>query len=151
MLSNPIHAYCIFQRLSNTYADFLLIKTQIARRTKSLTQYISSPQWYIPRSNPLYTESQIFLFKYIPGWEYFYRLSIAYAWEKEAYKLKAGSGPAKVRSFVESFLLQHLKATAPAKYHEQLTPHYPVSSTPKQRWNQTLAGRSVLTLQCPTS
>ncbi|KIX96481.1 uncharacterized protein Z520_07747 [Fonsecaea multimorphosa CBS 102226] len=98
----------------------------IARRTKQLTQYVSSPQWYVPRDNPLYSDSARFFFRHVPGLEYLYRLSLAYAWEKEAYKLKAGDGPAKVRSTVEGFLLQYMKATAPAKYHENLTPKYPL-------------------------
>ena len=87
---------------------------------------MSSPQWYIPRDNPLYTERQIALFKYIPFYEELYRLRLARAWENEAYKLKGGEGPTKVRGQVEQFLLAHMKATAPAKYHEQLTPQYPV-------------------------
>lgn len=106
----------------------LLTAAQIARRTKSLTQYISSPQWYVPRDNPLYTESQIARFKYIPFYEQSYRLRLAYAWENEAYKLKGGAGPAKTRAKVEGYFLSHLKATAPEKYVKQLTPQFPVRS-----------------------
>lgn len=56
-----------------------------------------------------------------------YRLYLAYNWESEAYKLKGGEGPAKVRAMVEGYFLAHMKATAPEKYHKRLTPNYPVS------------------------
>lgn len=80
----------------------------------------------MPRDNPLYTDTQRALFKYVPGLAQGYRLRLGYLWESEAYKLKGGEGPAKVRSQVEAYFLAHMKATAPKKYHEQLTPHYPV-------------------------
>jgi hypothetical protein len=56
-----------------------------------------------------------------------YRLSLAYAWEKEAFKLQPGEANAKRRQAVEGFLLGHLRAAAPPKYQKQLTPNYPVS------------------------
>jgi hypothetical protein len=93
-----------------------------------LTQYVSSAQWYVPRDNPLYTDTQKGLFRWFPGWMRAYRLYLAYLWESEAYKLQGGEGPAKIRGKIEALFVSHMKATAPAKYHEMLTPKYPVSS-----------------------
>lgn len=55
-----------------------------------------------------------------------YRLKLAYAWEQEAFKLQPGEGNAKKRQAVEDYLLAHLKANAPQKYQDRLTPNYPV-------------------------
>lgn len=109
-------------------ASLMIIQIQIARRTKKLTQYVSSPQWYVPRGNPLYTNVQKSLFRYVPGWMRLYRLLIAYNWEMEAFKFQGGDGNAKTRKGVEDFFFAYMKATAPAKYHKELTPDYPVSS-----------------------
>ncbi len=45
----------------------------------------------------------------------------------EAFKLQGGEANAKKRKAVEDFFLAYMKATAPEKYHKQLTPKYPVS------------------------
>jgi hypothetical protein len=74
------------------------------------------------------------MFKYLPFYEHYYRLKLAYAWEKEAYKLKGSDGPAKVRKGVEDYFLNYMAATAPEKYHKQLTPKYPVSRRPVLEW-----------------
>ena len=58
-----------------------------------------------------------------------YRLKLAYDWEMEAFKLQGGEENAKKRAKVEEFFLAHMKATAPEKYHERLTPNYPVSKS----------------------
>jgi hypothetical protein len=73
-----IPAYCENSRsghLPGAYAD---ARIKIARRTKHPTQYIPSPQWYVPRDNLLYTDFQINLFKYLPIWEWLHRLRVVY-------------------------------------------------------------------------
>jgi hypothetical protein len=81
----------------------------------------------VPRDNPLYTDAQKALFKCIPGLARAYRLKLAYNWESEAFKLEGGEKAEAIRGQVEAFFLAHMKATAPEKYHDKLTPHYPVS------------------------
>ncbi|OCK80944.1 FAD/NAD(P)-binding domain-containing protein, partial [Lepidopterella palustris CBS 459.81] len=98
----------------------------ISRRCKSVTQYVSSPHWLVPRNNPLYTEWQKWIFQNIPGAATLHRYQIAWLFEKEGYKLRGGSGPAKVRQQVEGYLKAHLEAHAPKKYVKQLTPNFPV-------------------------
>jgi len=44
----------------------------------------------------------------------------------EAFKLQGGEANAKKRKAVEELLLGYMKATAPEKYHKDLTPNYPV-------------------------
>jgi cation diffusion facilitator CzcD-associated flavoprotein CzcO len=78
-----VSVFLDFDSYANTEGAF-----KIARRTKSLTQYVSSPQWYVPRDNPLYTDTQKTLFHYVPGWARAYRLLLAYRWEIEAFKLQ---------------------------------------------------------------
>lgn len=69
------------------------------------------------------------MFRWIPGYLQYYRLRLAYALESEAYKLQGGEGPAKIRAKIEAYFIAHMQATAPEKYHEKLTPKYPVSNS----------------------
>jgi cation diffusion facilitator CzcD-associated flavoprotein CzcO len=90
-----------------------------------------SPPWVNPRQPPpLGSEKwKIYsplIFSYIPGSLRLLRALIFVRAELE-FKLFGGDDRhAKYRTKVEGKLLQHLKSTAPEKYHDLLTPHYSV-------------------------
>ena len=127
VLSYTIPANRKHPNVRNGPVHVLTVDAQIARKTKSLTQYISSPQWYVPRDNPLYTDLEKAAFRFVPGAMQFHRWRIAYNWESNAANLQDDEKGTQRRKVAEGYLLSYMKSVAPEKYHEQLTPNYPVS------------------------
>ncbi|KAI5476017.1 hypothetical protein MNV49_000489 [Pseudohyphozyma bogoriensis] len=86
-----------------------------------LTHIIRSGGYYLPKVNYAYSERLKWAFAHVPGLLRLYRFKLAYeAWSKQ--RLLKDS---KKREAAGEKLLEYARATAPAKYLEALTPHYP--------------------------
>ncbi|KAL1407865.1 hypothetical protein Q8F55_007301 [Vanrija albida] len=92
----------------------------------TLTHYIRSGGYFVPKPQRNYTAFERFAFNWIPGVQHAYRLYLLYlhdqTWSTRHVYDSSGS------SAEEVFLLDYLKKTAPAEYLDALTPHYPLGS-----------------------
>lgn len=91
-----------------------------------VTQYARSPQWYHPRPNHQFSSLQKGLFRWIPGLQRVYRFYLFIDTDNLITTYLATPLAQKVRTKVEGESMAYMKATAPAKYHDILTPNYPL-------------------------
>ncbi|KAM0750741.1 monooxygenase [Meredithblackwellia eburnea MCA 4105] len=92
----------------------------------NIVQYARSPQWYHPRPNHRYTSLEKFSFAWIPGVMRAYRLWLFLTTDSLLTTYLATGKAQNVRAKVEAESIAYMKATAPKKYHQILTPNYPL-------------------------
>ena len=98
---------------------------------KSVMQIMRSPPWVYPKPKNFYgnlsiEEWTLWLAKHVPGLNKLARLYLAASNEWQWRIFGSSKFAAMEREKYEARLLQHMKSTVPAKYHEILTPSQPV-------------------------
>lgn len=88
----------------------------------TLTHYIRSGGYFVPKPQRNYSALERFAFNWIPGIQHAYRLYLLrihdQTWSTRHVHDASRSSPEEI------FLLDYLKKTAPAEYLDALTPHY---------------------------
>ena len=89
-----------------------------------VVNFMRTPNWYLPRAQAEYSTLNKFLFAYVPGYMRLHRYKIAFNLEFNSiiFPLKYSA----FRNYVEEGAMAHMKSTAPEKYHQMLTPQYPI-------------------------
>ncbi|KAL9119439.1 MAG: hypothetical protein Q9187_004009 [Circinaria calcarea] len=111
-------------------AQIVPLLTKAPYNAKSVTQLMRSPPWVSPRFAPSYggekfSERRSKLFSRVPGLARLLRTLVFILTEIEFQTLFFNNKfSVKGRKKAEARLLQHMKAIAPEKYHEILTPDY---------------------------
>ncbi|KAK4048332.1 hypothetical protein OIV83_004854 [Microbotryomycetes sp. JL201] len=91
-----------------------------------VVQYARSPQWYHPRPNHRYTAVEKWALKWIPGLMRAYRFYLFVDTDNLLTTYLNDEHAQKVRAKAEIESRKYMEATAPAKYHKQLLPNYPL-------------------------
>ncbi|KAK4053943.1 hypothetical protein OIO90_003780 [Microbotryomycetes sp. JL221] len=89
-------------------------------------QYARSPQWYHERPNHQYSKIERLAFKTIPGLMRLYRLYLFLNTDKLLTTYLNDDNAQKVRAQAEIDSRRYMEANAPAKYHKQLLPTFPL-------------------------
>ena len=111
-------------------AQIVPLLTKAPYNAKSVTQLMRSPPWVSPRFAPSYggekfSKGRSKLFSRVPGLARLLRTLVFILTEIEFQTLFFNNKlSVKGRKRAEAKLLQHMKAIAPEKYHEILTPDY---------------------------
>jgi cation diffusion facilitator CzcD-associated flavoprotein CzcO len=106
-----------------------LIKTPFY--AQSVTQLMRSPPWVVPKiippgGNDRWTKVSPFLMTYVPGLLRILRYSVFVGAELGWLLFRLDKRGASLRKSEEARMLKLMKASAPAKYHEMLTPNYSI-------------------------
>ncbi|KAK2871888.1 hypothetical protein FQN49_002725 [Arthroderma sp. PD_2] len=101
--------------------QFVPILTGSQNKVRKLTQFIRQPHWVMERPNPQFTPLFKWIMRYIPFAMRAYRAwhfsQLEYAFRE--FYLESGR---KLREEQTAAHLDYMKRTAPAKYHDVLTP-----------------------------
>lgn len=92
----------------------------------TLTHYIRSGGYFIPKIQHTYSSFEKFLFRWLPGWIQLNRFNLLQEHDRMWSIKTFGNDPG--REAFEKDLLEYLREKAPAEYLEALTPHYPLGA-----------------------
>ncbi|OAG43054.1 hypothetical protein AYO21_02673 [Fonsecaea monophora] len=98
----------------------------MAEKAAKITQYARSRQWYLPRPNHVFTETEKWSFRWIPLLQKWLRFRIfldADADTKEYYSSTTG---VKSRSRLERKAEAYMLSKTPKKYHSFIIPDFPL-------------------------
>ncbi|KAM5341523.1 hypothetical protein ACJ41O_014554 [Fusarium nematophilum] len=98
---------------------------------KHVTQLMREPPWVLPRVTPplgdrFYQRWSPLLCSYIPGYMAGFRALVAAVTELDFGLFGSSASSEKQRRNLQKKMIQHMKETAPSKYHEILTPKYSI-------------------------
>ncbi|KAH7146728.1 hypothetical protein B0J13DRAFT_664295 [Dactylonectria estremocensis] len=96
-----------------------------------VTQLMREPPWVLPRVTPplgdhFYEKWSPLLCSYIPAYMRAFRAVVALVTELDFQLFGASRSSERKRHQLEQKLLQHMRKTVPSKYHDILTPKYPI-------------------------
>ncbi|KAJ4299140.1 hypothetical protein N0V90_004384 [Kalmusia sp. IMI 367209] len=92
----------------------------------SLKQYARSGQWYHERPNHYYTPLEKFIFRWVPLWQKAIRLGVFLEADEETNAYFPTPKGQKDRAKKEAESLKYIYSVAPKKYHDILTPKFPL-------------------------
>ncbi|KAL1954825.1 hypothetical protein VTO42DRAFT_555 [Malbranchea cinnamomea] len=101
--------------------QFVPIMTGGKGKARKLTQFSRQPHWLFERPNPFYSSLFKWTMKYVPLAMRLYRFYHYYLMESDFAGFYIDSGK-KIRDDLAKTQLDYMRRTAPAKYHEALTP-----------------------------
>ncbi|OJD29690.1 monooxygenase protein [Diplodia corticola] len=96
----------------------------LAKHAASVKQYARSPQWYHERPNHVFSATEKFLFRYVPGLMKLRRMSIFWNIDKQSYSYRGTDAGVAQRLKEEEQARQYIFSTAPQKYHDTLVPDF---------------------------
>ena len=120
------------------------IVPKITPHTKSVTQFMRSAQWMMPRPTPpLFGSNEAFakhgqkVFKYIPFMYPVTRFLTFLVQESLFLQFKSTKTGERERQKAEKEILEYMKATAPEKYHDLVLPKFKLGCKvlAKLHWN----------------
>ena len=98
----------------------------LAQDVASVKQYARSGQWYHERPNHDYTRVERFVFRWVPFWQKLLRLRIFLEADDETNAYFPTPQGQKDRAQKEAESLKYIYSVAPKKYHDILTPKFPL-------------------------
>ena len=91
-----------------------------------VTQFARSAQWYHPRPNHVYSAFEKACFKYVPGLMWLYRLRLFFDTDNLLLTYLSSPAAERERTKIEAESKAYMESKAPAKYHKELLPSFPL-------------------------
>ncbi|KAJ5722026.1 hypothetical protein N7488_000061, partial [Penicillium malachiteum] len=101
--------------------QFVPVISEGPNSVKNLTQFSRQPQWLSERPNRTYTRTFQWMMRYVPLAMRLYRFYLYANMEKDFLGFYQETG-GQIREDLKRTRIEHLKRTAPEKYHDALTP-----------------------------
>ncbi|OBZ75477.1 Baeyer-Villiger monooxygenase [Grifola frondosa] len=90
-----------------------------------VVNFCRTPSWFLPRPKRPYSDREKWVFSHVPFALRFYRNVVMFLSDAQ-YLGFMGKGKTTFKEISERHCLGYMKSTAPAKYHEKLTPDFPL-------------------------
>ncbi|KAJ3956104.1 hypothetical protein N0V92_007367 [Colletotrichum tropicale] len=108
------------------YSRAAQVVPAVAKHAALVKQYARSGQWFHARPNKQYSETERFIFRWVPLWMRWLRLQIFLDADEETTTYFPTPKGLKARAEAEAESKKYIKSVAPKKYWDHIIPNFPL-------------------------